>query len=172
LGHTRKLSPNRALGNASNTSRKVSARVEAYAIGYTNSVTSDSCVDKGGHVQAPAAQSSVGKWRVHGKNDNCHRDVIDPHDERAIEFITITRTGNSVVGSPAVYAFSTRSTAVGSQSSEAHSSVTNTRNNHGSGNTGGRIFYASNASTQNVCSAWSFLNLCYHLNQLLIILLH
>jgi len=66
LGHTRKLCPNRALGNASNTSRKVvtSAGIHAYAIGNTNS-------------------SSVGEWRVHGKNDNCHssRDVIDPHDE-------------------------------------------------------------------------------------------
>jgi len=62
-------------------SRKVvtSARVQAYAIGNTNSmtpVTSDSCVDKGTHVQSPAAQSLDGEWRVHGKNhwgNNIHQ---------------------------------------------------------------------------------------------------
>jgi len=164
LDHTRKLCPNRVLGNASNTSRNVvtSARVQTYAIGNTNSVTpvtSDSCVDKGGQVQSPAAQSSVGEWRVHGKNDNCHsiRDVIDPHDERASELVsevTATRPENSVVGSPAGNVrLSTRSTAVGPESSDAHSSVTTTRNNRG--NSGSRIFYASNVdshATHNVCS--------------------
>jgi len=80
-------------------------------------VTSDSCVDKGGHAQSPAAQSSVGEWRVHGKNSNSHSilDVIDPHDERASELIgevTATRSGNSAVGS-----LSTRSKAVGPESS-------------------------------------------------------
>jgi len=69
LGHTRNLCPNRALGNASYTSRKVvtSARVQAYAVGNTNSMTpvsSNSCVYKVGHVQSPAAQSSVGEWSV------------------------------------------------------------------------------------------------------------
>jgi len=130
LGHIRKLCPNRVLGNNRNTSRKVvtSARVQAYAIGSTNSVTpvtSDSCVDKGALNQSPVAQSSDGEWRVHGANDNCHsiRDVIDPHDERASELITATRTCNSAVGSLADSALSTRSTAVGPESSDAHSSV-------------------------------------------------
>jgi len=146
LGHTRKLCPNRVLGNASNTYRKVvtSARVQAYAIGSTNSmtlVTSDSCVVKGGHVQSPAAQRHVGEWRVHDKNGNCYRDVIDPHDERASELISeaaITRPGNSAVGSPAVNTLSTRYTAVGFESSEAYSSVTTTRNSRGNSN-GSRI---------------------------------
>jgi len=106
------------------------------------------------------AQSSDGEWRVHGANDNFHsiRDVIDLHDERASELIsdvTATRTGNSAVGSLAGSALATRSTAVGPESSDAHSSVTNTRNNRGSGNSGSRIFYALNVdshTTQNVCS--------------------
>jgi len=52
-------------------------------------------------------------------------------------------------------ALSTRSAAVGPQSSEAHSSVTHTLKNRGSGNSGIRIFCASNVdshTTQNVCS--------------------
>jgi len=134
------------LGNTSNTSRKVvtSARVQAYAIGNTNSVTpvtSDSCVDKGGQFQSPVPHSSDGEWRVHGANDNFHsiRDVIDSHDERASELIgdvTTTRTGNSAVVSLTGSALATRSTAVGPESSDAHSSVTNTRSNRGSSNSG------------------------------------
>jgi len=97
---------------------------------------------------------------VHGANDNFHsiRDVIDSHVERASELIsdvTATRTGNSAVGSLAGSALATRSTAVGPESSDAHSSVTNTRNNRGSGNSGSRIFCASNVdsrTTRNVCS--------------------
>jgi len=44
---------------------------------------------------------------------------------------------------------------VGPESSDAHSSVTNTRSNRGTGNSGSRIFYALNVeshTTQNVCS--------------------
>jgi len=54
-----------------------------------------------------------------------------------------------------VRSLSTRSTAVGPQSSEANSSDTNTRNNRGSNISGSRIFHASNVdshTTQNVCS--------------------
>jgi len=174
------------LRNASNTSRKVviSAREEDYAIGNTNSVTpvtTDSCVDKGGQFQSSAAQSSDGEWRVHGANDNFHsiRDVIDSHVERASELIsdvTATRTGNSAVGSLAGSALSTRSTAVGPESSDAHSSVTHTRNNRGSGNSGSRMFYASNVDIVILHRMYvlhrSFLNIFYHLNQLLTTLLH
>jgi len=82
------------------------------------------------------------------------RDVIDPHDERASEWIskvTATRPSNSAVGSTVGNALSTRSTADGPESSEVHLSVT-TRNSRGNG--GSRIFDALNSeshTTQNVC---------------------